>query len=357
MTINSNVKHTFSLTCVLAVATALALQAQVGISSRKSCAGDGVVSALGLRGISCTDCTIYTDREGPGDSQWQFRSEPIVLGVDDEGPADGFVRAGNQIVLVDGYLITTSEGARRFSRIKPGVPVELGIRRGGRNADVDTITIVPWDACNGRAVREGQWEYWPRPRVVPTSRPQAQARALPTVPPTPRWSQRGWLGLSLSCSDCTISTQPDASVVWRFSGPVVIDQVEPGGPADRAGLRAGDRLMRIDRHDITSTAAGVRFGAVKPGDEVLLRVERDGNKNFAVKVRAGQDPETLAEIYRKTLRVLRQTYEIDGTLRYSGGLGDVLVEVSGAPVTVTQTENEVIIKSQEITVRIKKSNE
>ena len=42
-------------------------------------------------------------------------------------------------------------------------------------------------------------------------------------------------------------------------------------------------------------------------------------------------------------------------VRFTGLLGDALIQVTGAPVTVYQSETEVIIRSGDITVRIKKT--
>ena len=358
----------------------VALEAQA--VADRSCSDGGVVDALGLRGLNCSDCTIYTDKEHPENARWRFRSEPVVTGVDDIGPADGFIRPGDAIVLVDGYLITTKEGSRRFSSIQPGIPVELGVRggRGSRNAGIRVVTLVPWDPCDTRSAADAsararierlkvqarrlQESRLREPRVV--VRPDTMAvayspqEAMETLRLAMRTRRPGWLGFSLTCSDCGIQQPDSGPPVWRFSSPPVINQVEPGGPAHRAGLRAGDRILRIDQKEITSQEAGRRFGAIEPGDEILIRVERDGNRNFAVRVRAGSDPSIksrlraleVARTRRGRLAYTRRPRE--QTLRYSGGLGNTSIEVTGAPVTVTQSEKEIVIQSGDITVRIRK---
>lgn len=57
-------------------------------------------------------------------------------------------------------------------------------------------------------------------------------------------------------------------------GAVVVREVEAGGPAERAGLRAGDRIVRIGRR-MVSSAAEVReaLEALTPGDMLILTVE------------------------------------------------------------------------------------
>lgn len=56
----------------------------------------------------------------------------------------------------------------------------------------------------------------------------------------------------------------------------------PEGPAEKAGLKVGDILLKIDNHDITGSArlADVMFEK-KPGDSVSLLYQRDGKEEKA----------------------------------------------------------------------------
>jgi hypothetical protein len=42
-------------------------------------------------------------------------------------------------------------------------------------------------------------------------------------------------------------------------------------------------------------------------------------------------------------------------VRFTGFVGTALIEVMGGPITVTETEDEVVIQSSDITVRIRKA--
>ncbi|RMD70458.1 MAG: DegQ family serine endoprotease [Gammaproteobacteria bacterium] len=70
----------------------------------------------------------------------------------------------------------------------------------------------------------------------------------------------------------------------RWNGAVVT-QVEPGSPADKAGLRVGDIILAIDGHRVRD-AADLRnwVGLARAGDWVTLEVLREGRR-FKVKVK------------------------------------------------------------------------
>src|SRR5690606_17925916 len=62
----------------------------------------------------------------------------------------------------------------------------------------------------------------------------------------------------------------------RFSG-VQVDYVEPGGPAERAGLGVGDILVEADGRTVsTRDEFYLIFASKQVGDEVRLKVYRGG---------------------------------------------------------------------------------
>ena len=58
--------------------------------------------------------------------------------------------------------------------------------------------------------------------------------------------------------------------------------MDPGSPADRAGVKKGDVLVEIDGMPITSRDAGHWFGTVQPGEKMRWTYERGGKKHQAV---------------------------------------------------------------------------
>jgi serine protease Do len=64
---------------------------------------------------------------------------------------------------------------------------------------------------------------------------------------------------------------------------VVVSGVEEGAPAARAGIRAGDVIMEVNRERVKSAAELARLlGQMRRGSNLLLLVQREGNSRFVV---------------------------------------------------------------------------
>lgn len=315
---------------MMAYTVTLGLVLAGAASAQQTCQENEVrLGTLGITGWSCK-CTLT---EGaPAERAWEFQSEPLIRSVGADGPAAGKLRRGDVITAVDGYLITTAEGGRRFAQVQPGVPVELTVRRGDEPV---TVAITPGSQCMVDAPRAALAPFQPFFRLLPNL-------LLGRMRITPK----GWLGLSLSCSWCSIDTQ-GRDPEWLFSEPPVIDRVEPSSPAAAAGLRAGDQLLRIGGHPITSEEGGRLFGALRPGQALNVVFERDGVTSSADVVagtRPGDAPPDSIG-----------TDEHPDITRFSGVVGEAFVQVTGSPVTVSHTEDEIVIRSNDITVRIRRT--
>lgn len=68
-------------------------------------------------------------------------------------------------------------------------------------------------------------------------------------------------------------------VSWREAG---VGAVNPGSPADKAGLEAGDRVVAVDGTPVEGWAAFVREIEARPGQRAELTIERDGRELMRV---------------------------------------------------------------------------
>lgn len=116
------------------------------------------------------------------------------------------------------------------------------------------------------------------------SRSASSVRAM-APRPRPRMPA-GWFGV-------VISSEVDAARgdgEFRIVGHdyPVIEAVEPGSPADRAGLLSGDVLLMLDREDVRDRE--IDFASIlRPGRELPVRVRRNGRVRDLV-VRVGERP-------------------------------------------------------------------
>jgi serine protease Do len=77
---------------------------------------------------------------------------------------------------------------------------------------------------------------------------------------------RGWLGVTVADQD------------FAPSGGAKVTAIEPGGPADRAGLAQGEIVLAVNGAKISGSAGLIRaIASVRPGAQVVLTVSRDGH--------------------------------------------------------------------------------
>jgi serine protease DegQ len=83
---------------------------------------------------------------------------------------------------------------------------------------------------------------------------------------------RGWIGVGVQ----DITKEIAESFKLRAAGGVLITQVERGGPADKAGVQAGDVLSAVNGKPVADTIAMLNsIATLQPGDEARLRVSRN----------------------------------------------------------------------------------
>jgi hypothetical protein len=301
---------------------------------------DGGVQRVGDLGIAALDCDCtYSGRSVTSDGRvarvrrWAFRSEPQVGGIRAGGPAAGRLREGDVITAIDGVLITTREGARRFINVAPGSPAVLTVRRDGREIPVRIVAdaVCPDDAL----APAGLFVMTPAPPGTPAPPAAPETEAAPEVPQTPEPPEapeasqapeaprrvqsaarlpkpaipteealpRGWSGFGLTCRNCGGRPgEEGAAPVWEFGTLPTIYFIDPGSPAARAGMQIGDVLTELDGVSLLTEEGGRRFGALQPGQSVRWTIRRGGRVIKLVEVtepRRGEAEIPLTELKDK----------------------------------------------------------
>ncbi|MCW8088490.1 Do family serine endopeptidase, partial [Sabulicella glaciei] len=86
--------------------------------------------------------------------------------------------------------------------------------------------------------------------------------------------ERGWLGVSLQPLDREL-----AQALGVEEGGALLAAVEPGSPADRAGLKAGDVVTRAGDRPVRSPRdLSGAVAAARPGANLALTINRDGQR-------------------------------------------------------------------------------
>lgn len=226
----------------------------LGQESRTCRDGSSPTANLGITSFACSGCAYRTD-ELTKTRDWNFDSEPRILGIEMGGPADGTLEEGDWIVSIDGNLITTVAGARRWSSLRPGERISLKVRR---EDGTRMVEMVVGARCRGdeTEARESTGHDFPR-----------SALRLPRLLPS------GWLGIGLTC-DCSVNTGGDFPS-WTFNDAPRVGGVIPGSPASRAGIRDGDLLVAVDGLSLVTREGGEAFSRIEPGQRVRLTLYRD----------------------------------------------------------------------------------
>ena len=152
-------------------------------------------------------------------------------------------------------------------------------------------------------------------------------------------------------------TEPES--LWEGLGfspgalPPVIGEVTPDGPAERAGLLRGDRLLRAGGEPMDNWATWVEFIRARPGETVSVIVQREGRErrltlaigsvelDGQVVGRIGAGADNYVEQRYGALesipRGIARTWEMSAlTLRMLGRMvvGDVSVRNISGPLTI-----------------------
>jgi serine protease Do len=201
----------------------------------------------GYMGVGISDVT-------PENSKFfrlQKAEGAVVTQVEPNSPASqAGLKTGDVITQLDGKSVNDSgELQVEVGQRAPGTKINLGIIRDGKSMTLP-VTLEAMESRN---------------------RDQQSARSEQEKP---RW------GLGLA--DLTPDLREELQAPRDLHGAVV-GNVQPGSPADNAGLQRGDVILEVNRQAVQSASdAGQELGKVGKGQDALLLVWSRGGNSFRV---------------------------------------------------------------------------
>lgn len=125
----------------------------------------------------------------------------------------------------------------------------------------------------------------------------ASAQTPRTAPPAPQPATQvsGWVGITYSVDG---RTDNEGRLVYS-DYPVVVS-VDPGSPAARAGIAAGDTILAFNDRDLRRHAFPIRT-MIQPGKPFVIRARR-GGANRVTKLIVAERPSDRPEKFELLLR-------------------------------------------------------
>ncbi|MFS8046904.1 RIP metalloprotease RseP [Rhizobium sp. BR 314] len=156
-------------------------------------------------------------------------ADPVVAMVTRDGAAaEAGIKPGDRLVAIDGVNVTTFDEVQRYVSLRPGRTIALTVERDGQKRDFQIV-----------------------PKLVEDTDQFGNKMEM------------GRIGIAL--------IDP------------VVTVVEPAGPAAKAGILAGDRLIAIDGNNVATYYDIGRYVSDRPGKNVVLTMQRNGQmRDFPV---------------------------------------------------------------------------
>jgi serine protease Do len=189
----------------------------------------------------------------------------VVQNVAPRSPASrAGIQPGDVIVGVNGKLVGgASELTRSISSVPPGGKATLSLFRSGKKRDVQ-VTVA--QRPDEEALARGEMSPEEGGAKAPAGKEGAEKLGVRVAPLTPEVARE--FGV-------------------QGGQGVIVVQVTPDGPADKAGVQRGDVILKVGDQQVDSVEQIVSaIGKIKPGAVALLRIRRGQQAQF-VAVRLG----------------------------------------------------------------------
>jgi hypothetical protein len=244
--------------------------------------GQRLEHRVGFESFDCVGCKLRRDPE-TGIAYLEFSKYPVVTGL---GSA-GRIRDKDQIVAVNNVSLLTPTGAKLLATLPVGQEVTFSLIRSKNRI---TTRVTPEYLCkppvNGLPSRPQSFTGTMTADMVLSAKVEGMLSELNKQP-------RGWFGFALSCDSCALLRNSSFAVqntlitseALALSPRIV--EVDSGGPAWMAGLKAGDILHYIGGALFVSDQGQTRFMATNPGDTVMIGFQR-GSSRMTTRLVASQ---------------------------------------------------------------------
>jgi len=117
---------------------------------------------------------------------------------------------------------------------------------------------------------------------------------IPAAASAQREGLKGWVGVAY-----TTSGQTDRGGQLVFDDYPVIESIEPGSPAEKAGLAAGDTILAMNSQDLRRSPVPIA-SMIQPGQKIVFRFKRNDSVR-EVTLTVAPRPSGTSETLRLTL--------------------------------------------------------
>lgn len=199
-----------------------------------------------------------------------------VNDVEEESPAElARLKKGDVLLKLDGKKIASAQAfVSDVRNKKPGQDITLDVERKGTAVEAK---VKLGEYPEGEAQRELALRF-PRLFVPPPPRGEMEAPPMPEKPPAPmqrawpQWEKRKYIGIYLEA----INKEMLAYFGVKEESGLLVNSVTKGGPAEKAGIKVGDVIVRADGKKVASVYdLSALIQDKKKGDKVKLDLVRD----------------------------------------------------------------------------------